>query len=300
MKLTERQEKMVAAFFRQVGGQVDGLPPQERAQTLSSVKANLQQELRRFGEARPSDDDLAQVLNRCYPERGDVVNSKDDAESGDDVTLELERPEMPPREPAKPKDQPTVVEDPPTGLASPNRKWLGVCESLSERLGVDVLVLRSAFLVAGLALAPIALLVYAALYFERYLFGPDKGAPEIEWSKVWNLLAGVILGAIVMYAATRALFWGAEEIFTRAMGKPMRLDEWGWLVPRQRAYLTYTLVFAAPFALLGGLPLSSGWGYTLKRIAQVVLAVYGVTLSIGIASAIVGIILQVVDELALL
>ncbi len=60
----------------------------------------------------------------------------------------------------------------------------------------------------------------------------------------------------------------------------------------------WALALTLPLAVLSALPLANAWDYTLKRLVQALLALYGLILCFGIASFLVGIILDVVSDFA--
>lgn len=297
MRLTQRQRRMISAFLRQVDPAQDGVPASVRAQRLADAKSRVWKELKRVGKNAPDDDDVAAALRRC----------PDLAGNGQEREVEAERHEgkAGPPEPVPDKKAevaeplPEVKAEAPelrTGLAAESRAWLGVCTALSERIRTDPFRVRLAFVLLGVVTGPLALIVYLGIYFELYASSRKRGAPPIEWTRLFTSLFATMAAAAAFYGGTRGLFALAASLFERFTAGPLVLGPTGWLDAYHNILLTGVLFLSLPIAALSALPLPDQWDRTGKRVAQAVFAVYAVVLSLGIASAAVGIILHVVEE----
>lgn len=310
MKLTERQQNMIRAFLQQVDREASDLPANQRAQTLTTVKARVELELE-SGDATLEDEQVAAALRRCRvpsrtpakeqagpsrPARARQPSLKKNARGRPITTNTTKTP--------KPKPGPGTIHSRqperhrPSGLASEDRRWLGVCLDVAQRLSIEPFVLRLGFVLLGIVTGPVALIVYLGIYFGLYLFSKDRDRPFVNGLKLLKTLVGTVATALALYGATRGLMALGLVFYERFMGKAPILEQWNWLEISQNTFLFCTLFLLTPIAILSALPVPNAWDYTGKKIVQAGLAVYAVLLSLGIASFVVGIILLLVEEIA--
>ena len=174
------------------------------------------------------------------------------------------------------------------------RVWLGVCLTLADQFGLDVRLVRGLFVVFGLVTGPLSLIVYLAMFGQR--FAADRRAlPPIDGYRVILRGGGALIGALGLYFFTSLVITLIRLGYERYMGDALLLGEWGWLLERHTGILFLVILTAVPLGILSGMPLNNGWDYTTKKCMQAVLALYAVLLSIGIASVITGLILLSID-----
>lgn len=288
MRLTQRQDNMIAAFLRQMAGETDGLPARERAQLLARVKRDIRHELEALGDVLPRDEQVAAALRKCRAAFLEMKNRPHTAGAG---TVQAPAPEL--RAPYTPP--PTAPSETPEET---QRRWLGVCLALDERLGIPAAALRAAFFTLGLITGPVALILYLGAYLELRLISRANDVPPFDPLRVAGASATALAWIVALYAFSRGLMWAAAEGFERLVGKPLVLGEWAWLDAHEGTLLFWVLFISLPLALLSALPVANDWDKTLKKLYQAAIALYAVGLSFGIASAVVGIILRLVEEFA--
>ncbi len=280
---------------------------------LGAVKMRVGKELESTGGDAVADDQVAAVLRRCQPAGYTKLSAASEPEldllayvSQANACPEIPTPlPIPPpsRKSAPPASTPGPVARPvarsPLESPEPFRgRWLGVCDRLSLRTGLDPWFLRTVFLLLGLT-GPVALLVYLAVYTALYMTSPPGAFPRASTWRALRSAIGALLIALALYGAAIGLFFLAREGLLRLLDKPLELGQWAWLDTRHNVYLTRVLTLLLPVSVLGGLPLANDWDRTAKRLVQAGLAVYAAILSFGIASLAVGIILMAVEEISL-
>lgn len=272
MKLTERQERMVQSYLKQVAGRVQNLPPEERARALANAKSSIHRSLERAGDSTPGDEFVARVLR--------------EAANGAAPTVSVQ-PAAPPT-----NETPSQQQD------ETQSRWLGVCSALADRLNIEPIWVRVAFVAAGLLTGPIAVLAYLGLFFNFYLTAPERERPAVDWWELPRSLFATTAWAVGLYAIGRLAFWGADQAWAAFVNEPLLPGKFGWLEPRHGQYLFWTLFVGLPLTALSAMPLRNDWDYTWRRITQAGLAVYAVVISFGVGSLAAGIILRAVDVFA--
>ncbi len=313
MNLTPRQQNMISVFLRQAAADAEKFSPGERARMLGAVKARVRKELETCGGDALADDQVAAALRRCQP--AGCTKPSPSSEPKLDLLAYVDKanacPEIPTPLPLPPSSRTNKTlsgaarsaqrpaAPAPDGSSTPvHGGWLGVCQQLSGRTGLDVWFLRTAFLVLGVT-GPVALGGYVVVYAALYATSTPGTFPRPDPWRVIRRFAGTLLTALALYGAALALFAVAREAVPRFLGKPFELGQWAWLGPRMDEYLTWLLALTIPIAIMSGLPMANDWDRTAKRLAQAGLAVYATVLSFGIASLAVGIILMAVAEISL-
>ncbi len=302
MKLTQKQNMLVARYLREVREQVKDEPDTTQERIMEGVRSRITKELNGDSNSNLRDDEVLAVLHGLGSP-GDLIQEMH-SQRGSAHRL---------------------------ALSTADCCWLGVCGGLAARLRMSSRLLRClltlvaaagpvAFLlhvglhlfsfatalvthwgeeVAWPSLSPLAfvlglcgpllLMAYLVLYFELYWTGNADAKLRIEAMKVAKYLASTVLGTAachVLALGTLALIdYGYMRMFDK--GAPL-LDTWGWLGFNATPLLVGTLCVLLPMALLGGLPVSDEWDQTAKRLIQAGLAVYALVLSVGVACALAG------------
>ncbi len=312
---------MVSAFLKKTAEGMKELPPAEREESLTELRARMQRELKSLGSGAHEDEVVARALLRS---RREHLERKTSGRK----TSERKTSERKPSERgAKAKEpdtadpfaddkgpesfvgpiEPRAVDAPPAAGTIRRRKrarrneiaesrWLGVCAVLAAETGVAVGAVRGLFFVLGLVTWPIALWIYIGVYFAQVLAGRDAGDEGPNGSRV----VVAVLGALAWIAILFAIGWGVQWIgalmFERFLDKQLLADAWVWLPRYQIVMLLGATTLAIPLTILGALPLTNGWDLTLKKYGQVVIAIYGAALMIGVICMAVGATMQVVSE----
>jgi len=271
MKLSQKQEWLVARYLRAVAQELGDVPDAARARAVARLKARILRSLRELDVAPLPDPEVVAVL--------DALGSPAD-----------QARELLEQRPAARGLEPSVDD----------RVWLGVCAGLGERLGVAVGVVRLAAVLAGLLTGPVALVLYVALYLEMYLSSPVGEAPRINTLLVAKRAAAGVAAVVAMDVGTRVVLLLMEKAYLRVMLRDVLPDlgSWDWLRPDQAFMLLCALFVCTPFLVLSALPVANQWDETCKRLGQAGLAVYALILSVGIASRVAGTLLLVVRDLA--
>lgn len=261
MQLTQYQEACIARYLRDVAVHLDGsLPARDREAGIERLEANLRRAFEALGKETPPDTEFAQVL----------------ASFG------------------APEDQARAISR--GAGAEPGRVWLGVCNRWAKRLQIPAWLVRMGMILLGVT-GPLAVLVYLAGYAEKVYHAPKGSEPPIDWTQVLARVVPVLFMAILLHVAGGYAIRGIEYLYQLAMHRPLpHLGDWGWIRIDRQDYFFYAVVSSVPLAVLSGMPLAGGWDYTLKRLAQAILAVYAMALSFGIASILAGLLLELVKE----
>jgi len=175
--------------------------------------------------------------------------------------------------------------------------WLGVCVHWADQLGVPLAGLRALCVAAGVITGPLAISAYIAAYAVRWWSLPKDTRPAIAWPRVgWNVFTAFVI-AILLARAGSFFLWAVDTGYERVFDETIpSLGSWGWIKGSAPGYYTLAILCAVPLAVLSGLPLANGWDYSIKRLYLALLTLYGVMLSYGAASYIVGIALQLSDQ----
>ncbi len=266
MNLTDRQKQLVGDFLREMAERLDGIPPEVRARTIYDVKSWLQRELNTPESAPLQDAEVLAALRRCS-----------EAFVGD-------------KQPSPVRQTPTLVKP------DVDARWLGVCARLAARYSIPVSVVRGGFLILGLLTWPIALVAYIVVFFVMF-FTWEGTFPSLEWSRLTKWTIGALAVILMLHLGA---FYAIKGIrLLTGMFLPLDaalLASWDWLAGWKNTLLFWTLAMCVPLSVLGALPMVNGWDYSARRLTQAGIAIYAAALSFGIASSLVGIILQVVQK----
>ena len=265
MKLTESQEALVTRYLRDVALCMDPAMPREQCEAgLSRVESVINRQLDQLGKASVETADVEAVLRRL----------------------------------GAPEDQAAALakKQATTQKTASEKVWLGVCQSVATRFGVDVFLVRALFCVFGVT-GPLALLTYLLGYAEgRYLSRSIPPEP-IAWFPLCLRVGGIFLALLGLSWITGYAIDFMNYAIIELAGREMPvLGEWGWLQYDGGDLFALAFFCAIPLAMISALPITPGWDYTLKRCAQAIVALYGIMLSYGLASMIVGIVLDFIGE----
>lgn len=274
MKLTNKQEWLVARYLRAVLQGMEDAPDAVREQAVAHLKGRVARAFSSMPGDSLADPDVLATLE------------------GIGSPLEVAR-EYLTRGGAMSGLTPGPEE----------RIWLGVCAGFATRRGLSVRQVRLAAFLIGLCTGPLALLAYLAAYFEMYFAARGTAAesdlPPIAWWRAVGYVSGTAGGAVAMHAGARLVFRLSEAVYARLVSGAAlpNLGEWDWFVRDGGSLLFVALVVAVPIAALSAMPLANRWDRTGKLVFEAVLAVYALAVCLGIASRLVGLALAVVDTL---
>lgn len=276
MHLTQKQESLISQHLRDASRRLDAnLPDQARERSLRQLQSRIYRELEGLRRTAISDGDVVAVLQR----------------SGDAIAMPSETMAPAGRRPSAPAPSPAQSRD---AVAKPI--WLGVCLHNAERFGLEPWMARLAAVLLGLVTGPIAILCYVGGYVAWYIEQDPADRPAIAPGRI-------ALGVLAPAAVLVALRWGAgkaealiafgHEQLVKAPLTPA--GEWNWLQYYEPTFFYLAFLSVLPLGALSGLPLANAWGHSLKRVAQAIVALYGVMLCFGLASVIVGVIIDRVE-----
>lgn len=274
MQLTQKQESLIAQYLRDVSRRLDAsLPEPAREQRVRQLQARIYRELENTRRSVFTDEDIIGVLRQTGQGRATAAPA------------------------------PPTVETPPVAPASrPSRRraatteqpiWLGVCAYNAERFGIEPWIMRLVAVVLGFITGPIAVLGYLAAFAEFYLASDEAERPTISYPLL-ALRTGVPFLILIMLRwgggqAKTLLAYGHEQLLKEPMPP---LGKWDWYQHYDGMLFFLALISVVPLAALSGLPLANAWSHSLKRLAQAIVALYGAVLCFGLASLLVGIILD--------
>lgn len=277
---------MVHAFLRESGRAVQTLSPAAQAQTLSQVRRQLRDELRRLPEERVEDEELSDLLNRlrATTSRKESANGLETVPANRDV-----EPGVPHggRAPQQAEERTEVRRKSRHPFASSRREWLGVCLGLAEQSGLSPVALRAGFLVGGILTGPLAVLVYLGLYLAEYR-RTREDVPPIDRARVGRLVGGTaaVLGALL--GVTAAGLWAVDFAYVRVLDQALDPGVWGNFRDNfPMVSMGAALVFL-PVAGVASLPLANDWDETLAKVIRAALALFALLLALGFASYLAG------------
>ncbi len=269
MQFTQKQERQIAVFLRTAGERFNRLPPKARDLLVLRLKGRIQSEFKHFTRP-PHDEEVDAVLTRCAAAANAEAAklTKEGASEG-------------------------------MALSADGRVWLGVCGGIAERFGWDARLVRLVAFVLGLVTGPLAIMAYLAAYLEMYLTSEDENLPAVDKARLVAFPLGILAATIAFHVGTKLLVSLLHRLYTAVMAQELApLEKWNWLEENGASLFVWALMFLLPLSVLAALPLANDWDKTLKRVIQAGLALYALALSCGLAAAVVGIILQIVEQLA--
>lgn len=242
------------------------LPETEREQGLAQLQRRISRELQGLNKDVLEDMDVETVLERLGP-------------------------------PARHASILSPRRDPRRVLMLSREKtvWLGVCSGVAARTDLEPWVVRVLSGLIGAVTGPMALLAYIAAYL--YMRRNSGRVQPLDTLRIVGRGAGTFLLALVLHVGSGYLLRLVYFVHEQYLKRPVpEVGQWDWLEASRDEYFFYAIMVSVPLAVLSALPLAKGWDYTMKRLSQACLALYGIALSFGIASFVVGIILDFVQE----
>ena len=270
MKLTEKHERHLARYLQEVEDGLQGMPERTRRRTVAQLRETIENDLKAITKDVPHDKDIEAVLVRI----GTPATAAARLLNGG-VTAAT-----------KPQSTNTV--------------WLGVCRELAEKAGVEPIIIRAIAVVLCVLFypAPLVLLAYIATYLGSYYSDRTDATEPLDWFGIIKRVCVALGTGILLYAGTRVAIWFMYWAPTRLITgpRPVVNPSWGWIEHDNGWYFFWSLAIAVPLAFIAGLPVREDWRGTLQKLYQLVLALYGVVISFGIASLIVGLIFVYVKQ----
>ena len=271
MKLTQKQEWIVARYLRAVSEALGDVSDEGRERAVAQVKNRVNREIRQLTKSPLGDGDIVAVL-QAMGAPADVAREYLDKHG------------------------------PATGLvlSTDNRVWLGVCAGVAQHFGFSRGWVRLAAVLLGVT-GPIALIIYLTVYIEMYTVSRGSSIgdriPRVNWLRVVSHLVGATVAAVAIHAAARLVPRLVEMAYLRilpdnALPAP---GQWGWLELNAPSMLFFALMLALPIGALAALPAANQWDRTGKLLMQAVLALYALAVCFGIACQVVSIILDAVQ-----
>lgn len=158
-------------------------------------------------------------------------------------------------------------------LASPERRWLGVCLAIAAATRMPVGFIRSLFAVMGVLTGPIGLLMYIALYAALYYLRQppvtDRAGPRLT-----STLAKTCVGIVLCHAALPGCYLLAKLAFTQFAHQELSLAVVTALEPFYLRALAAALIIIVPATTLGLLPLARHWDHTWRTLSRISVRVY--------------------------
>ncbi len=290
MKLTPKQEQRITQYLRDVHAQTEGLSDAQRRRALAHVKVQLRERLQPYTDAPPEDTELEAMIDNC--ELPDFASSHTSPRAREIEDVEALDPGAPPRQTPPPQRTPPEAAR-GDFLELEGRVWLGVCAGLARYLRIESAIVRIIAGIVGVATLGLLLWVYVGVYIFLHLRDRSGVLPPLDVMLIVRRVAGMLVLGIILYAAGETLLWAMNTAAALAVGHGITLEAgWGWFAERHGAIVFWTLVFALPLDAMSAMPVPKGWDYTLNKLAQACAAMYGLLLTLGLASYFVGLLLE--------
>lgn len=270
MRLTQKQEWLIDRYLNEVARALEGdTEPKVIDRAVARARGRVEGYLRGEGGGILSDETVREAIRRTGTAqevaREILSAARAEAERG---------PE-----------------------SSPNRRWLGVCFWASERTGLPPWSVRLMVFMLGAVTGPLALTAYSAVYLWLRVNGSLPATGRVQPLRMAWRMAVTTVAAVALYLGAKYAFAGMSYAMTVwAKRSVPEMGQWGWYLQEQGSLLFWALFVALPVVFAGSLPMAGGWDRTLRRASQALLALYAVVMCFGLASAITGVILQVVRE----
>lgn len=293
MKLTQEQGALISEYLRNVTAALGRrMPAPDREDVLAKLRTTIYRALEDAGKERLSNDEVGAVIARFGAPEEQAQTLAPNVRGA--------RSMFP--------DEDDVV-------------WLGACGALADQLGIARWIVRSVGLAltlsgpglsalsflstrefSGLPLAlftlSIGLLVYLGLFSYFYIMTERAARPQIPMGAVVFSALGSLIIACALHIGTGY----ALDLIRYAHGRFLErnmppLGEWGWIEVQAGTMLFWTLACCLPLAVLGAMPMPGAWNDSLKKAGHAGLALYGAALAFGVASVLVGLILDLSKNL---
>jgi phage shock protein PspC (stress-responsive transcriptional regulator) len=271
MKLTDKHERHLTRYLREVEERLTSLPEKDRVRTVQRLQANIRNDLSGLTKDVPSDKQMESVLSRYGTPTAAAAELLRSANGGK-------------------KEVATQSED----------IWLGVCRWIADQAELAPWMIRTAFVVLALIFyfTPFVLITYIAIWATLYFRQDPDQRPEIAWRTVAERAIAALAIAVCLYTGARAAIWFTYWAPTRLIegGRPVLTSDWTWLERDNGWYMFWAAAIALPLAILSALPVREDWKGTLLKLSQTTLALYGAAIAVGLAYIIVALILAYVSQ----
>lgn len=283
MKLTPVQERMVSDYFVRNGHVMERLSSQARANSLRLARHRLRDELLLLREPTVEDEALSDLLTSLEVSPTGWLTPR--------VRIEI----LAEPTPVRPRRDGSKAYH---ALASPRRRWLGVCVVLSEQKGYPVPVIRAAFALCALLAAPFALIIYLGLYLEMYVYANKVNIPRVDLPRLFKAVGATcgVLGGL--YAGSAALLFLSTIAYERFTESTLIQGAWGRFPDYNTPLFVAALVVLVPIAILQGLPVPASRSAILRKCLYAGAAIYSLILCTGLATFFTGILLKAIERLA--
>lgn len=274
MDLTQRQQMLVQRYLREAAVALEstGLSERLRDQALEAIQSKIDRQLGTLSHNGAGDEEVLSLLSKLGP-------AEQQAQWAARHTPAVSRR---------------------WSLEMEGRVWLGVCAGLARYLDFPTWMVRTVAVLLGLipVIGAFAIFGYLACFIGLYVHPGHPDLPRIHVGRMLARLSGTMIAAALLGLAGHYLIRLTCFIYEQLVKRPVPPIGYylSWLQDKEGTLFFWALLYCAPIAVLSAMPLSRGWDYSLKRAAQAGLALYGIILSFGIASYIVGIILDFVAE----
>lgn len=267
MKLAERQEQLVTQYLREVAHFAgDNVSSADRERGLVRLEARVRDGIARLRKVQPEDADIEGVLKAIGPPAVQAAL--------------LDAPE--------PSDE--------RAKKAAGRVWLGVCQWLAEKMDFPPRLVRAGALALGVT-GPLALFGYVGAYAVMRRGIPKEEREPIDWLTLAWRMASTLVIIYLLNLGFGYLLKFLELAYSEGAERGLpEIGDWGVLRYKADQYYSYAFWFAVPLAGFSALPLLGGWGKSIYRFSQALIALYAIALCWGTAKFIVGLILDLVKQ----
>ena len=308
MALTEKQELYISRYLKDVAEALHGhLGPAVQEQAVAHLRLRILEEALKFAGDQPIDDlQRLGVLNQQGPaaERAEVRIRMYLLEAKTGKTAAAQTYAAPHAKPNIPTEKKETKAEEKAAKSSEvpspsNVVWLGVCQYIARSLSQPLWIIRALTLLAGLVLAPIALLVYSGLFLFLNYSGALPEKKKVSYFRCGGHIFITAFFLVLFHLAGKYGLQGivlAFEYFLEQSIQLPSLTDWAWLTSRGDTLFFWALILLLPLALVSALPLSKEWALSLKRLTQAGVALYALLIAAGLASRLAGILIEFYSE----
>ncbi len=176
--------------------------------------------------------------------------------------------------------------------------WLGVCAGLARRVAVAPWMVRVATVGLTVVTFGLALWAYVGVWVVMVLGLQPQERPPIDYARLIRIVAITVIVATALHWGTGLLLQALEWGYTTGLQQERlpQLGEAGFIRYSLGSYYFWVLAWGLPLSVLAGLPLANGWHFSLNRLVQAGLAVYGIYLAYGVARMLVALLLHFTEN----
>jgi len=279
MNLTDKQARRIGQYLKDVADELGDVEDELRNTAMAQVRTRIREELNQFAPRNPDDDDVERVLQACGTPKGHAA-----------YVLGRTKPNNRPAESETPRPQtPPRVEA--FELLPEEGRFLGACAGLGHHFDVSPWMVRALFLLLLLT-GPFAVIAYLACYAFMYTRTHPDRAPRIDLGKVVYAGVAYFLVTLAIHVGVSLVLWGVRYVYEHpSVGGsiPGIGYEWTWIYNEKGGAFFWTVLFSIPLAIFSALPVHDAWAKTIRKLAQVTIALYAVYLAYGMGALLAGI-----------